>query len=129
MVVGNSILLDFSGVVDDDSHSEKTWKEIISKLVEIGNMNMLHFASYKFTEVIGKEGAVDSKQQNGGITAFALLSESHISVHTWPEFGKVMVDIFTCGSTAKLEDMIEYLRTNIQHQEMIITRLERGEQT
>lgn len=33
----------------------------------------------------------------GGLTAFAMLAESHISAHTWPEYGFVAFDIFTCG--------------------------------
>ena len=32
-----------------------------------------------------------------GITGVALLAESHISIHTWPETGYAAVDIFTCG--------------------------------
>jgi S-adenosylmethionine decarboxylase len=32
-----------------------------------------------------------------GITAICLLSESHISIHTWPEENKASADIFTCG--------------------------------
>jgi len=34
----------------------------------------------------------------GGITAIAVLSESHISLHTWPARGYVAVDVFLCGS-------------------------------
>ena len=33
-----------------------------------------------------------------GVTVLTLLSESHISVHTWPERGEAAVDIFTCGN-------------------------------
>ena len=33
-----------------------------------------------------------------GVTAIALLAESHISVHTWPEHGYAAVDVFTCGT-------------------------------
>ena len=33
----------------------------------------------------------------GGITGYALLAESHISVHTWPERGYVSIDVFMCG--------------------------------
>ena len=32
-----------------------------------------------------------------GVTGLALLAESHISIHTWPEFGYGAVDVFTCG--------------------------------
>jgi len=32
-----------------------------------------------------------------GVTVLTLLSESHISIHTWPEDGNAAVDIFTCG--------------------------------
>jgi len=32
-----------------------------------------------------------------GVTVLTLLSESHISIHTWPERGEAAVDLFTCG--------------------------------
>lgn len=32
-----------------------------------------------------------------GVTVFCLLSESHISIHTYPEHGAYMADVFTCG--------------------------------
>ncbi len=33
----------------------------------------------------------------GGVTAFAVLSTSHLSIHTWPEHAYCAVDVFTCG--------------------------------
>ena len=33
-----------------------------------------------------------------GLTGIILLSESHISIHTWPELGQATLDVFTCGS-------------------------------
>ena len=44
-----------------------------------------------------------------GVTAFAMLADSHISIHTWPEKGIAMCDIFTCGNGCKPELAVEYL--------------------
>ncbi|MCO1578508.1 MULTISPECIES: adenosylmethionine decarboxylase [unclassified Crossiella] len=38
-----------------------------------------------------------------GVTVLALLSESHASLHTYPENGSVFVDVFTCGTKAQPE--------------------------
>ena len=37
------------------------------------------------------------KFQPQGVTCVAMLAESHISIHTWPEEGKAAVDVYTCG--------------------------------
>jgi len=44
-----------------------------------------------------------------GVTGFALLAESHISIHTWPEKGVAKCDIFTCGEQCQPESAVEYL--------------------
>lgn len=41
-----------------------------------------------------------------GVTALLLLSESHLSVHTWPEHGYCAVDIFTCGDPVAARDAV-----------------------
>ena len=44
-----------------------------------------------------------------GVTGFALLADSHLSIHTWPEKGVAYCDIFTCSDKAKPEKAVEYL--------------------
>ncbi len=39
-----------------------------------------------------------------GVTAIALIAESHVSIHTWPECGYVAADAFTCGDRANAEN-------------------------
>lgn len=34
-----------------------------------------------------------------GVSGVIVIAESHLSVHTWPEFGYAAVDVFTCGTT------------------------------
>ena len=44
-----------------------------------------------------------------GVTALAMLAESHLSIHTWPEKGVAMCDIFTCGDHCEPQNAVEYL--------------------
>lgn len=48
--------------------------------------------------------------ENGGITAVMLLSESHASIHTYPEHAACFVDIFTCGTACDPRIFDETLR-------------------
>jgi len=45
-----------------------------------------------------------------GVTGVAVLAESHINIHTWPEYGYVAVDIFTCGARKDPSAAIPTLR-------------------
>lgn len=44
-----------------------------------------------------------------GVTVLALLSESHASMHTYPEIGSVFIDVFTCGEQACPEMAVRLL--------------------
>ena len=44
---------------------------------------------------------VSNKFEPFGVTAIALLAESHLSIHTWPESKYAAIDIFTCGINMK----------------------------
>ena len=52
---------------------------------------------------------VSNKFDPQGVTAIALLAESHISIHTWPESYYSAVDIFTCGQNMSPELASKYL--------------------
>lgn len=64
--------------------------------------------------------------QPQGVTALALLAESHISVHTWPELGYAAADVFTCGEHARPRDACESLARALQAGRFEIKSLERG---
>ncbi len=48
-----------------------------------------------------------------GVTGLALLAESHISIHTWPESGYAAVDVFTCGDHTMPERACEAISTEL----------------
>ena len=45
-----------------------------------------------------------------GMTGVSVLQESHISVHTWPEYGYASIDIYTCGEHIHIEKALEVLK-------------------
>lgn len=62
-----------------------------------------------------------------GVTGLALLAESHISIHTWPEANYAAADVFTCGHKADPEKACGYLVRTFQAGKHTLTKLERGE--
>ena len=51
-----------------------------------------------------------------GVTGLALLAESHISIHTWPESGYAAVDVFTCGDHTMPEMACQVMATELEAQ-------------
>ena len=68
---------------------------------------------------------ISNKFEPQGVTAIALLAESHMSIHTWPEAHYSAVDIFTCGQNMKpdlaCQYLIEYFRVE-EHFLRVINR-------
>lgn len=60
-----------------------------------------------------------------GVTALALLAESHISIHTWPEIGYAAADIFTCGQHAEPDEACQYLIQTFQANKHLLLKLPR----
>ena len=54
-----------------------------------------------------------------GVTGFAMLKDSHISIHTWPEYSIAKCDIFTCNPNNKPKDAIEYLKERFHATEVV----------
>lgn len=53
--------------------------------------------------------------EGGGVTGVLLLAESHLSIHTWPEYGFAALDIFLCG-TLQMEAARSRLQSALQAQ-------------
>ena len=64
--------------------------------------------------------------ENQGVTGVLLLAESHISIHTWPEYGFAAADIFMCGQ-AEPERALAVLRQAFAPERAQIQRVLRGE--
>lgn len=61
-----------------------------------------------------------------GVSGVVVISESHLSVHTWPEFSYVALDIYTCGDKAKPDDAVEYAIQMFEATSVHVTEITRG---
>jgi S-adenosylmethionine decarboxylase len=81
--IGTHILADMWGVgravLDDIPALRNAMKEA----AESSGLNVIDTRFHKFVPQ--------------GVTGYVMLSESHISIHTWPESGMAALDVFTCG--------------------------------
>ena len=69
---------------------------------------------------------ISNKFEPQGVTAIALLAESHISIHTWPESSYSAVDIFTCGQNMMPELASQYLIESLMAKEYSLRVIERN---
>ena len=61
-----------------------------------------------------------------GVTGVVAIAESHLCIHTWPEYGYAAVDIFTCGDTCAPREAAQLLIDRFQAQDPSLTELQRG---
>ena len=61
-----------------------------------------------------------------GVTGVVVIAESHVSIHTWPEFGYCALDVFTCGTQVQTDQIFEYVRSELQAQETSVMEVKRG---
>ena len=85
---------------------------ILNRAAKLANATVLNLISNKF--------------EPQGVTAIALLAESHISIHTWPESNYSAVDIFTCGTKMLPELASQYLIESLMAKEHSLRVFERN---
>jgi S-adenosylmethionine decarboxylase len=62
-----------------------------------------------------------------GVSGAIIISESHLAIHTWPEFNYAALDIFTCGDTIQPDIALEYLKEAFEADSLSAMELRRGQ--
>jgi S-adenosylmethionine decarboxylase proenzyme len=61
-----------------------------------------------------------------GVSGVVVIAESHMSIHTWPEYNYAAVDFFTCGQTVDPYLAKEYLQNALGSTKASVTEMPRG---
>ena len=94
--------------LDDEPRIEQAFRDC----VDACGATLLHIHTHKFSPQ--------------GVSGVAVLAESHISVHTWPEVGYAAFDVFMCGEAEPWKS-VEVLRRAFDAREVRVQELLRGE--
>lgn len=87
-------------------------EEALCKAAKMAGATLLNVDLHRFTP-------------SGGITGVAVLAESHISIHTWPECAYAAIDVFMCGE-ARPHKAVEVLRSAFSPETLTISEHRRG---
>tara|TARA_A100001015_G_C14962059_1_gene701359 strand:- start:788 stop:1180 length:393 start_codon:yes stop_codon:yes gene_type:complete len=109
--VGKHFLIDLYGA--RHLENESLLDNLLRKIIVAANATLLHIHLHKF-------GAEQ------GVTGVAVLAESHISIHTWPEREYAAFDIFMCGKSQP-ESAIPIIEKYLLPQRMEVVEKLRGD--
>ena len=106
---GVHLIVDLHGAkgLDDIDLIEAT----LRRCVDAAGATLLHIHLHHF--------------QPNGVSGVAVLAESHISIHTWPEIGYAALDVFMCGK-ANPDTCIEILRDAFKAKRVDVDEILRG---
>lgn len=110
--LGRHILVEFHGCN----------KEKINELKFVESA-MIGAAEYAKATVID---GVFHKFNPHGVSGVVVIAESHLAIHTWPEYGYAAVDLFTCGDEVDPWDAFFYLNKKFEAESNTTMELKRG---
>jgi len=110
--IGRHIIADFRGCSFSVLSDVKVLREELIKAAKTAGATVLGDVFHKFGD--------------RGVTGIAIVGESHLSIHTWPEHGYVAVDIFTCGDHADPWKAYESLKKVLKPKYVGVMELKRG---
>lgn len=112
--LGEHLICDLSGCNREILLDSDRAYALFSSAVRESGLTVLDEGFYKFDPY--------------GFTGFLLLSESHASLHAWPEHGYCAIDLFTCNLGLDLNPLIERLKTDFGAESYNLRRVQRHAQ-
>ena len=108
---GKHLLLELYGCNRDKLNDELYLRCQLNSAAKLAKASVLNIVSNKFEPF--------------GVTAIALLAESHLSIHTWPESYYSAIDIFTCGRNMKPKLASQFLIESLEASNYLLKTIAR----
>ncbi len=111
-VLGKHAIIDLSGCDSEIIRNCDLIRDILIQATQIANITVLDMVEHYF--------------KPEGYTAVLVLEESHLSIHTWPEYNYVSIDLYSCNLQTNFQAVKDFLSDKFQATVTKFTLLERG---
>jgi len=108
--VGTHLVLELWGC--SNLNSPTAVEAALRDVVEATGVTLLDLRVYPFKPI--------------GVTGVAIVAESHIMIHTWPEHRYAAIDVFTCGEERDLSAAVEAVREHFTPDRVQMMHIVRG---
>jgi S-adenosylmethionine decarboxylase len=96
MVSGKHIIIDVYNIIDFKKiETLNGIKPLMKKIIEVGELSVVGSLEYQFKPV--------------GATMLFLLSESHLSIHTYPETHYIAIDLYSCNCDIDFSNILDVI--------------------
>jgi len=110
--LGRQILVEFYDCDKDILTDEKYIAKAMVEACEVGKATVVAHTFHSFSPF--------------GVSGVVVIAESHVAIHTWPEYGYAAVDIFTCGDTIEPWLLFNFLKNAFRSQKASNMEIKRG---
>lgn len=111
-IKGKHFVFDLYGCDYHETNSPKELEKLLVGAAKAAKMEILHTYFHHFSP--------------HGVTGVLVLSTSHISVHTWPEYGYAAFDVFSCSDEVQTRKAMNHITRELIHNRKKIHEIDRG---
>lgn len=93
--LGRHILIEYYGCDAEIIEDNKTIEKMMNEAARVSGATIVDSVFHHFNPY--------------GVSGAVIIAESHLTIHTWPEYGYASVDVYTCGDTVDPWLAVNYL--------------------
>ena len=111
--LGRHFLVEYHGCDPKTLNHLERVRDIMIEAANVCGASVLHSSFHHFSPQ--------------GVSGVVLITESHIAIHTWPEYEYAAVDIFTCGKKVDPWKAYQHIKNRLDSSETTVREIKRGE--
>ncbi|GKV70055.1 S-adenosylmethionine decarboxylase proenzyme [Sporosarcina sp. NCCP-2716] len=98
--LGRHVLIEYYGCPSEIIENNKVIEQFMKEAADYSGATIVESVFHHFNPY--------------GVSGAVIIAESHLTIHTWPEYGFASVDVYTCGDSVSPWKAAEYLEEKLQ---------------